>query len=71
MLAAITTFPFDHAAGARAAHIRAHLESKGTAIGAYDLLIAGHALDRGLTPVTHNTLEFNRVPGLHLEDWVA
>ena len=32
-------------------------------------LIAGQALARDLTLVTHNTREFARVPGLRLEDW--
>jgi tRNA(fMet)-specific endonuclease VapC len=33
------------------------------------VLIAGQALARGLTLVTHNTGEFPRVPGLRIEDW--
>jgi predicted nucleic acid-binding protein len=35
-------------------------------IGAYDLLIAGQALRRGLTVVTANTTEFDRVTGRHV-----
>lgn len=38
-------------------------------IGALDMLIAGHALSRDLTIVTNNTSEFERVPGLDIEDW--
>jgi len=49
--------------------IRAHLASKGTPIGPYDVLIAGQAKARELTLVTHNTTEFERVPGLKVEDW--
>jgi hypothetical protein len=45
------------------------LAAAGTPIGAYDVLIAGQALVRALTLVTHNTGEFQRVPGLRLEDW--
>ena len=30
---------------------------------------AGQALARALTLVTHNTGEFQRVPGLRIEDW--
>lgn len=50
--------------------VRAILEKEGTPIGAYDTLIAGQALSRGLTLVTHNTREFKRVSDLILEDWV-
>ncbi len=52
-----------------AAMIRADLESKGTPIGPYDILIAGTALSTNATLVTHNIKEFKRVSGLHLEDW--
>ncbi len=52
------------------AAIRAHLEKKGTPIGPYDLLIAGLARSRGMTLVTNNTTEFERVEGLTLENWV-
>jgi tRNA(fMet)-specific endonuclease VapC len=40
-------------------------------IGAYDLLIAGHARSLGLTVVTRNLSEFRRVKGLRSEDWLA
>ena len=53
----------------QAGEIRAHLASKGTPIGPYDVLIAGQAKARDLTLVTHNTTEFRRVPGLKVEDW--
>ncbi len=51
--------------------VRAELEQKGTPIGAFDMLIAAHALALGLTLVTNNTREFRRVPGLRLENWTA
>jgi tRNA(fMet)-specific endonuclease VapC len=35
------------------------------------MIIAAIALANGLTVVTHNTAEFERVPGLLLEDWEA
>jgi len=60
---------FDEEDARQAGQIRAHLASKGTPIGPYDVLIAGQAKARELTLVTHNTTEFQRVPGLKLEDW--
>jgi tRNA(fMet)-specific endonuclease VapC len=55
----------------KAAQVRASLESKGTPIGPYDVLLAAQALSRGLTLVTSNLREFRRVGGLDLEDWTA
>lgn len=52
-----------------AADIRRALESRGTPIGPYDILIAASALAHGHTLVTHNTTEFKRVAGLRVVDW--
>lgn len=53
----------------RAGEIRAIMSARETAIGPYDVLIAGQAVARDLILVTHNTREFARVPGLRIEDW--
>jgi tRNA(fMet)-specific endonuclease VapC len=50
--------------------LRAGLEAAGTPSGAYDLMIAAHALSLGLTLVTNNAREFSRVRGLRLGNWV-
>ncbi len=60
---------FDEEDARQAGQIRAHLATKGTPIGPYDVLIAGQAKARELILVTHNTSEFQRVPGLKVEDW--
>jgi tRNA(fMet)-specific endonuclease VapC len=62
---------FDDEDAQTAGQVRAALEKSGTPIGAYDLLIAGQALRRGLTVVTANTSEFSRVNGLSWEDWTS
>jgi tRNA(fMet)-specific endonuclease VapC len=62
--------PFDSDDAEIAGGIRADLEKKGRPIGAYDCLIAGQALRRGLTLVTDNEGEFRRVNGLRIENWV-
>ena len=51
------------------ASIRADLKTRGTMIGANDLLIAAHARYLGLTLVTNNTREIGRVEGLKVENW--
>jgi len=66
---AIVTLPFDAADAQAAAAIRAALKTQGQPIGAYDVLIAGTALARGLVVITSNVGEFKRVNGLQLEDW--
>lgn len=60
---------FDDAAAHEFGHIRAALETAGTPIGPYDMQIAAIALVHDLILVTHNTREFERVPGLRIEDW--
>lgn len=51
--------------------IRAALEKMGmTIVGVNDLHIAGHARSEGLTLVSNNLREFERVPGLTLDNWV-
>lgn len=64
--ACLEVLPFD----AHAADIRATLERQGQGIGAYDVLIAGHARSRGLIVVT-GLREFRRVDGLRCEDWLS
>lgn len=56
-------------AAAHSGQLRAELARAGTPIGPYDQMIAGHARALGLILVTHNTREFDRVPGLRVENW--
>jgi tRNA(fMet)-specific endonuclease VapC len=65
----VDTVPFDEDPAAHYAEIRADLTRRGTLIGANDLFIAAHARALGLTLVTNNTAEFERVDGLKLENW--
>jgi tRNA(fMet)-specific endonuclease VapC len=65
----IATLPFDEADALAAAGIRAALRAKGQPIGAYDVLIAGTGLARGLVVITSNVGEFKRVSGLKVENW--
>ncbi len=67
----LTVLPYDSSAAVHTADIRASLERRGLVIGAYDLMIAGHARSQGLVVVTGNLREFERVEGLRSEDWLA
>lgn len=49
--------------------LRAHLERAGTPIGNNDLWIAAHALTLGVTLVSNNMREFERIPKLKLQNW--
>jgi tRNA(fMet)-specific endonuclease VapC len=49
--------------------IRAELEKKGIPIGPLDTLIASHAKSLDVILVTNNVREFERIPGLKIENW--
>lgn len=65
----VRSIPFDDVCAALCGELRADLERQGHPIGPYDIQIAAIALVHGLTLVTGNLGEFNRVPGLLVEDW--
>lgn len=69
MVARLEVLPFDEKAAYQFGQIRAALYHAGQLIGPYDMMIAGHARASGLILVTNNVKEFERVPGLMLEDW--
>ena len=71
LISRLVVLDFDTAAAQHSGEIHATLAGTGRIIGAYDLLIAGHARSRGLVVVTNNTSEFSRVQGLVCEDWLA
>ena len=60
----IDVAPFDEEDAVAAGDRRAALETAGTPIGPYDLLIAAQALRSGATLITANVSEFARVRGL-------
>jgi len=69
LFADLAVLDLDREDARTAGEIRAALARQGTPIGPYDVLIAGQAKARGLTLVTSNLSEFQRVDGLKLEDW--
>ena len=69
LLAQARVLPFLEEDARAAATCRASLDARGRPIGAYDVLIAGTALARGMTVVTGNVREYRRISGLSVEDW--
>jgi tRNA(fMet)-specific endonuclease VapC len=68
--ARLEVLAYDDAAAQHSGQLRAELARKGTMIGPYDQMIAGHARSKGLIIVTNNLREFERVPGLRSVDWI-
>ena len=71
LLARLDVLDFEISAAEHAGEIRATLARLGTPIGPYYTMIVGHARSQGLTLVTNNMSEFERVSGLRLENWAA
>jgi tRNA(fMet)-specific endonuclease VapC len=67
----LAVLPYDDKAAWQYGNIRAALEKQGQPIGINDLHIAAHARSNGLILITNNMREFERVPGLLLENWVV
>ena len=65
----VEVLPFDDGDARAAGEVRAALESTGTPIGAYDVLIAGQAVHRGA--ISANAGELARVQGLARTDRVG
>ena len=67
----LRVLPFDESAARIYGKVRSHLEKLGTPIGALDTLIGAHALSARATLVTNNVREFERIPGLRVENWTV
>ena len=66
----ITPLAFDADAAAHFGRLAAALALKGTPIGGFDAMIAGHALAQKVVLVTNNAKHFGRVTGLRCENWL-
>lgn len=67
----LEVLPYGPKAAQHYGSIRAALEKRGQTIGVNDLHIAAHARSEGLTLVSNNLREFERVEALQLANWVV
>ena len=61
---------FDRACAKKFGEVRGQLLQQGVTVSRIDLLIASVALVHNLTVVTHNTADYQQIPGLRLDDWL-
>lgn len=71
LISLIPVLPLDENASLHYGKIRQHLQASGKPIGNNDLWVAAHALAGKLILLTNNVAEFERVPGLKVENWVG
>ena len=71
LLSIFPVFEFNAADAFETGMLRAELRRAGTNIGPFDVCIAGQARARKHTLVTANVREFERVPGLRVENWLS
>lgn len=70
ILASLPALALEPPADLHYGKLRTHLERNGTPIGGNDMLIAAQTLSLNATLVTDNGREFERVPGLRVENWL-
>jgi len=66
ILAALPIIPYTEQTSYRHARLWADLQSAGKMIGAYDLIVAATAIERGSHLATFNKRHFAMVKGLHI-----
>jgi len=67
----IDVLPFDVRADGEYGRIRSEAGASVAPIGGNDLLIGAHAQSTGATIVTASVAEFQHIPGLSVENWLA
>ena len=67
----VSLIDFDRDCAQRFGSERIGLRRKGIEVSTTDLMIGCVALEYDLTLVTHNTADFQNIPGMRLVDWLA
>jgi tRNA(fMet)-specific endonuclease VapC len=71
LLEDVRVLDFDHACAKRFGEVRGTMLRQGISIPTADLMIGAVALVHDLTLVTNNTADYQSIPGLRLDDWLA
>jgi tRNA(fMet)-specific endonuclease VapC len=70
LLQEVQVIDFDSTCAERFGQVRGTLLRQGISVPTTDLMIAAVALVLDLTLVTHNTADYQNIPGLRLDDWL-
>jgi tRNA(fMet)-specific endonuclease VapC len=70
LLKEVSVLDFDGACAEQFGKLRGGLLQQGITVPVTDLMIASVALVHNLTLVTHNTADYQKIPGLRLDDWL-
>jgi tRNA(fMet)-specific endonuclease VapC len=71
LLQELEVIDFDAACARKFGEVRGTLLQQGISVPTTDLMIASTALVHNLTLVTHNTADYQHIPGLRLDDWLT
>src|SRR5262245_37952321 len=71
LLQDVAVLTFDSACAEQFGIVRGGLLRQSIQVPTADLMIASVALVHNLTLVTHNTADYQHVPGLRLDDWLV
>ena len=71
LLQDVAIIDFSYACAEQFGKVRGTLLLRGIPVATADLMIAAVALTHNLTLVTHNTRDFQHIPGLRLDDWLT
>jgi tRNA(fMet)-specific endonuclease VapC len=71
LLSDVQVLDFDVDSAREFGRLRGQLLQKGISVSRMDLMIGAVALVHNLTLVTHNTADYQNIPGLRLDDWLT
>ncbi len=67
----VSVVDFDNDCAKELGRVRVELRRQGIEVPTVDLMIASVAVVYDLTLATHNTADFQNIPGLRLDDWLT